>query len=143
MNEKGFTLVEILTSIVILSIIIVSLLTLFVQSSRINNYSKGMMEATYIAESSMEEINNAVATAVTTEVTTPAFLSKFILPSNYAKKCPEGTCYEKNINANGHYVFVDFIPKGNLITVKVRVFNDSSNSKRLEAHMEMLVSWVK
>lgn len=40
MNEKGMTLVEILASIVILSIIIVSLLSMIVQSSRTNAISK-------------------------------------------------------------------------------------------------------
>jgi hypothetical protein len=102
-----------------------------------------MMDATYVAESTMEEINNAVTNAVTTEVTSQAFLSKFSLPTIYTKKCTDGTCYEKNTNTNGHYVFVEFVPKNLLISVKVKVFNNNSSSKKLEAQMEMLVSWKK
>jgi hypothetical protein len=102
-----------------------------------------MMDATYVAESTMEEINNAITIAVTTEFTSPAFLSKFSLPSMYTKKCTDGTCYEKTTNTNGHYVYVELVPKDLLISVKVKVFNNSSSSKTLEAQMEMLVSWKK
>lgn len=57
-NAKGFTLVEILVSITILSIIVVTFLTFFIQSAKTNASSVNMLDATYVAQSQMEEVYN-------------------------------------------------------------------------------------
>lgn len=144
-SEKGITLVEILASIVLLSIIIVSLLSMFVQSSNTNNISKNIMDATYVAENSMEEINNAVSShTVTTAENTTDFLRTFSLPSGYKKICPDGTCYEKRTDTDGHYLYVVFQPKDiSLVTVQVKVYNNDTSAKKLESQMEMIISWKK
>lgn len=137
-TEKGLTLIEILASITILFIIIMSLLSFFVQSSRTNNTSKKIMDGTYVAESNMEVISNLVSTT-----SSPVSLSAFNLPG-YTEKCLNGTCYyEKgpNTDTNGHYVYVELVSMGtSLVTAKVKVYNDSSRSN-LEAQMELLLSW--
>lgn len=143
-SEKGITLIEILASIVILSIIILSLLSMFTQSSTTNNVSQNIIDATYIAENSMEEINNAVSQAVTTETSSTNFLKSFNLPAVYTKKNTDGSIYEKRTGTNGRYVSVTFEPKDStLISVQVKVFSNDSSSKKLEAHMEMVLSWGK
>ena len=54
LNNEGFSLVELLIAIVILSIIVVPLLHSFVTSARTNAKSRSTMHATAIAEDVME-----------------------------------------------------------------------------------------
>ncbi|SEO93884.1 prepilin-type N-terminal cleavage/methylation domain-containing protein [Amphibacillus marinus] len=55
-NEQGLTLVEVLASITILSIIVVTFLAFFIQSARTTKVSEDVMDATYLAQSYMEKI---------------------------------------------------------------------------------------
>lgn len=55
LNNEGFSLVELLIAIVILSIIVVPLLHSFVTSARTNAKSRNTMHATAIAEDVMEQ----------------------------------------------------------------------------------------
>lgn len=57
-NQDGLTLVELLGSIVILSIIVVSFLGFFIQSSRTTKVSGEIIDASYIAQQQAEEIYN-------------------------------------------------------------------------------------
>ncbi|MEH7276294.1 type IV pilus modification PilV family protein [Neobacillus vireti] len=54
-NEKGVTLIELLTSIVILSIILLSFMTFFTNSFQYNAISSDKMKATNIAREVQEE----------------------------------------------------------------------------------------
>ncbi len=55
-NNKGFTLVEIIITIAILSIIIIPIYSLFLTSAKANNMSVHKLNATMIAQSYMEEL---------------------------------------------------------------------------------------
>lgn len=55
-NEKGLTLAEVLASIVILSIILISGLSIIIQSAKTNKTSENIIDATYIAQKEMENI---------------------------------------------------------------------------------------
>lgn len=136
MNEKGMTLIEILASIVILSIIVVSLLTFFVQSSKTNTVSKNIINATYVAENEMENIYG--------KVTVVKSLAEFSTPEGYVEKSKSevSAYYEKNIP--NHFVTLELLSDtGNpTVKVKVKVFKDSSKTKT-EAQMEMLLAWKK
>lgn len=132
-SEKGITLIEILASIVLLSIIILSLLSFFLQSSQSNRFSENIIEATYVAESNMEEMNNVISSNTITN------LIYLTVPSDFKRECPDGSCYSRIVNTNRHYVFVKLELKGNLVKVKVEVKN--MNQTKLEAQMEKLVSW--
>lgn len=57
-NEKGLTLIEVLASIVILSIIVIFVLLIFNQTMRTNKTSESIIDATYIAQKEMEQIYN-------------------------------------------------------------------------------------
>lgn len=73
-NEiNGFTLVEVLASIVILSILLISFLLIFLQTMKTTNTSEDIIDYTYIAQTEMEKVyeltkepytdrNNAIAT---------------------------------------------------------------------------------
>ncbi len=55
-NENGLTLVEVLASIVILSIILVSILMILLQSMKAKQISEVIIDATYIAQTEMEKM---------------------------------------------------------------------------------------
>lgn len=59
-NEAGLTLVEVLASIVILSLIIVTFLAFFINSARTTEISSDNLDANFIAQEYMEEIYNIV-----------------------------------------------------------------------------------
>jgi len=156
MNEKGMTLIEILALIVILSIIIVSMLTMIVQSSRSNTVSKKIMSATYVAESTMEELNGTVAQSTDLTLTFPTELKK-ITDSNgnpkYTILSNTNGLASIETTVPGYYVYIELtspppITKVNsttgnrLVNVIVRVKKDKTTAK-IEAQMEMLLSWKK
>ncbi|TSI10136.1 prepilin-type N-terminal cleavage/methylation domain-containing protein [Lysinibacillus sp. BW-2-10] len=56
LNESGISLVEVIASIVILSIIILSIFSLLTQSSKTTRTSERIIDATYVAQTEMEEL---------------------------------------------------------------------------------------
>ncbi|WP_397539477.1 hypothetical protein [Rummeliibacillus pycnus] len=55
-NEKGATLVEVIASFVILVILLISFFTLFIQTKQTTKSSAQVVDATYLAQTEMEEI---------------------------------------------------------------------------------------
>jgi prepilin-type N-terminal cleavage/methylation domain-containing protein len=146
MNEKGMTLIEVLASIVILSIIVVSLLTFFVQSSRTNSVSKNIISATYVAEKSLEEIYETISkTYMLSDFITanPNPAGFTLLSRTYdADSVPVKAIYEKNEST--YYIKMELESAKNspLVKVKVKVYTDSTDVNT-EAQMEMLLAWKK
>ncbi|WHX99495.1 type II secretion system protein [Neobacillus sp. DY30] len=152
MNEKGLTLIEVLASIVILSIIGVSLLTFFVQSARSNNLSKTMMDSTYVAQTQMEEINNY--NQGSTSTTSISMLGqKLINSGSYTRYYDIGGgctttststfCYGKTLAGDKRYVDVKLSTHSAEIgKVLLKVYKDSTKTKQ-EAQMEMFIPWKK
>ncbi|MDQ1001323.1 prepilin-type N-terminal cleavage/methylation domain-containing protein [Neobacillus niacini] len=146
MNEKGMTIIEILAAIVILSIIVVSLLSVFVQSARSNHVSKNIVDATYVAENEIEEVYSQIKASTS--------LGTLTTPAGYTEKSKttENAVYEKSIPK--HYIYLELISPavpadpavpavGNpLVTVKVKVYKDHTKAVQ-EAQMEMVVQWKK
>lgn len=136
-NEKGLTLVEILASLVILSIVVVSLMPMFVQSSHFNQSSKKIEDATYIAESNMEDLFHLSTSSVLSDGIVKL---STIEGYNQVSNCPIGYCYEKKMN--NHYVFIQLKNSSNngLMDGVVSVYSDSTMTKK-EAQMETLLNW--
>uniref|UniRef100_A0A942T468 Prepilin-type N-terminal cleavage/methylation domain-containing protein n=1 Tax=Neobacillus citreus TaxID=2833578 RepID=A0A942T468_9BACI len=137
-SEKGMTLVEILVSIIVLTIIIISLLSMFVQSSQTNRVSKNMMDATYLAESQIEEINN-----MNTSTDSPSIdnLSSQLVAKGYTQDSSCSYCY--SLAKNGHYVFVQLSNvSAELGKIIVKVYKDNKKTSQ-EAQMELVISWKK
>lgn len=55
-NEEGLTLVEVLASIVILSIVLTTFLLIYAQSAKTTYQSEETIDATYVAQTEMEKI---------------------------------------------------------------------------------------
>ena len=58
-DESGMTLVEVLASIVILSIVITIVFMVFIQSAKTTRMSESVVDATYIGQSEMEKVYTA------------------------------------------------------------------------------------
>ncbi|MFS0822523.1 type IV pilus modification PilV family protein [Bacillus sp. 1P02SD] len=137
-NQSGITLIEVLASIVILSLIIVTIVPMFIQSSKANNLSKSITESTYLAESEMEEIIQ-----LNTKSASPSLseLSKQMNDYGYNTDLSCSTCY--GMTKDDRYVFVQLKDTStDLVKVVLKVYRDSSKQK-LESQMETIISWKK
>lgn len=126
-EKEGMTLIEVLLSIVILSIVIVTFLTMFVQSARTNKYSEKMLNATYTAQTEMEKIYNKS----TQNVAIKAGMNSLGFSG-------DESLFEKE--SNGFYVTAEVVPVGNIKKVIVKVYRNRSD-KKLEAQMETRMEW--
>ncbi|WP_096550729.1 hypothetical protein [Ureibacillus thermosphaericus] len=88
-NELGLSLLEVVASIIILSIILIAFFTFLVQSKKINRISESIADATYIAQMEMENLyslsngenfNNLILKLKSD--------SNYTLQSESLKKCP-------------------------------------------------------
>ncbi|HJF32402.1 MAG TPA: hypothetical protein K8V56_11595 [Sporosarcina psychrophila] len=66
LGENGLSLVEVLASFVILTLLLTTFLMMFIQSAKVNKSSEHIIEATYIAQTEMENIY-ALSTSFTRE----------------------------------------------------------------------------
>lgn len=55
-NEHGVTLVELLASIVLITLILTTFITIFIQSAKTYKTSENIIDATYVAQAEMEKI---------------------------------------------------------------------------------------
>src|SRR5699024_558232 len=55
-NERGVTLVELLASIVIISIILISVISIFNLTMKANRTSEDIIDATYVAQTEIERV---------------------------------------------------------------------------------------
>lgn len=62
-NNKGLTLLEVVASIVIISIILITFSSVFLQSKKANVASQNVVDATYTAQMTMEELYSDVTSA--------------------------------------------------------------------------------
>ncbi len=58
MNKNGFTIIELLTALVFLTIGVLALAGLQIASTRGNFYSSNLTQATYLAQDRLEYLNN-------------------------------------------------------------------------------------
>lgn len=90
-GEEGMTLVEVLASIVLLSLIITTFLSFFIQAAKTNNRTDAVNEATFIAQEQIELLTY-YATTKTVEETLDLMETEsngFAIESNLTKKSNE------------------------------------------------------
>lgn len=137
-SEQGLTLIEVLASIVILFIIIVSMVPMFVQSAKSNIISQNITDSTYLAQKEMEEV---IYLNTNSESPSLANLSEGILIKGYSNDPTCSNCY--GISKEGHYVFVQLNTLSDeLGKVVLKIYKDDKKNKQ-EAQMEMILSWKK
>lgn len=111
-QESGVTLVELLASIVLLTIIVTTFLTFFVQAGRTNNRIDDMNEATFIAQEQLELITGY------SEELTVADTKKKLATSK-----------------NGYNIHVTFEPKDDLQAVMVVVSKEEKPLAQMETRL--------
>jgi type II secretory pathway pseudopilin PulG len=132
-SERGITLVEIIASIAILTLIILTFMPMFTQSMRSTKISTDMLDATYLAQSTMEDVYHLTETYPFSEavdqVDDMTFLGK------------EDGWYRYVQFKDGAYIELSVEePDRGLSNVLVKVYSDDLKSK-LEAQMETIYRW--
>ena len=130
-EERGISLVEVIASIVLLSIILLSFFTLILQSNKATHKSNGIMNSTYMAQIEMENLYNYSSNACSYEDLALGYtlnpteqISYTMLPGvdkTYVSELREGDEYnfyltvetflEGTIYNNAVYVHLDVIEK--------------------------------
>lgn len=123
-NQKGMTLIEIIVSLAILAIIIVPFLNMFLQSTVTTQKSKVMLDATYVAQSVMEDIYND---SLNVDGKTP--------------KPPSGIKKKWNSSDEKYWIYIKITSQdNNLVGVIVKIYADKSELE-LKAQMETKLLW--
>lgn len=130
-NEKGFTLVEVMASFVILAILLTAFFTFFIQTAKTGKSSENIVDATYIAQSEMEK-----AFAVSKKVTNREEAIKSLgykkedSSSDFTKKDSKNTIKLKLKGNNS---------APNLTNIIIEVYENNENN--LKAKMENVFVW--
>lgn len=145
-SNKGLTLVEIIASLALLSIIILSIIPLFIHSAQANKNSKETMDATLLAQTELENIVNINDHA---EQSNLEYMYDVILQKGYKK---DETCENcLGINKDGHYIIVQLknISKNNhpnesptLGKIVIKVYQNDQKLEQ-ESQMELVIPWKK
>lgn len=138
-NRKGMTLIEIIVSLAILAIIIVPFMNMFVQSTVTNKKSETILDATYVAQSNMENIysisKSKTFIAGRLQLTdNDGFIETDVSTNNN---------YNYTKNVTGYFINIQImriVGKGNLVKLLVKIYDNSSMSK-LESQMETILPW--
>ncbi|WP_186576254.1 type IV pilus modification PilV family protein [Aquibacillus kalidii] len=139
-SNKGFTLIEILASITILSIVILSFLAFFVQSAKTNEITEDISDATYLAQEEMEKMYH-----ITTQYTFSKALTELVENTGYVAGQNNGATMEytfsKDTDEYKIALTLDKPSSTNIGNVLVKVYESKSN--KLEAQMETIYNWKK
>lgn len=134
-DEHGLTLVEVLASIVIISIIFISIITILTQTARTNKTSVEIIDATYLAQTEMENLY-----AISRQGTNPVLDG-----SIYSSEPDDGSwkVYHKQ-SADPDFFFEirkeDLADSMSRIVVRVYDKTDVAKSEP-RAQMETLLKW--
>ena len=134
-SEKGLSMVEILTSIVILALIFISIITILNLTAKSNKTSEKIIDATYIAQQEMEYIYEKSLDETSELETIP----------EYAKQSNDGNwfVYHKNIANSDYFLEIkEDRTEFPMVRVVVKVYDVNDISKtEPKAQMETLLKW--
>ncbi|MER2090754.1 MAG: prepilin-type N-terminal cleavage/methylation domain-containing protein [Sporosarcina sp.] len=136
MEENGFTLIEVLASIVILTLLLTTFLMMFLHSAKVNEASGHIIDAIYKAQTEMEKI---YAASLST-----AFSGRegAIVNLDYEKKVSEGSwkVFEKKDDQEDRLVKIRMLDRNvNMTRLIVEVYEGPD--KILRAKMENILMW--
>lgn len=140
-SNKGFTLVEVLISLMLISIIVTAFMSLFVYSAKTNEMSKTSTKSTYIARDTIEMIYDLSKEKSSLEEINNALIDKE--DEVYKKLTESGSEYYPYAfynNKDNKYITVELEESGesqNLIRVIVKVYEEKDG--KIEAQMETLL----
>ncbi|WP_214875297.1 prepilin-type N-terminal cleavage/methylation domain-containing protein [Exiguobacterium sp. CH10] len=110
-SEKGFTLIEVLVSIVVLSIVSFSLLTIFTQSLKTTHDSLNQTIANQVAQNTLHTLNRRAAT-----IEQPLELSQLM---NQGGTCD--FCEDTRIHGDKYVATIESLSSGPGHTIEVKI----------------------
>ena len=133
-SRSGFTLIELILSIAIIGMIIVSFMPLFVMSAKNNNRSENMLSATYLGKDAME-----LAYHLSTTVPYNDLASELVDTEGYINLSNGAYGIE---SGDEKYIHIQFTKGENekLVKVLVKVYEDQ-RMNQLEVQYESLYFW--
>ena len=120
-RKNGITLMEVMVSIMILSIIVIAFFPLFSQTAISVRKSEKIVDASYVAQSVLETYYNNSRNPESP------------LPADSVRKFPDEW-------GKGYWVVSETSAIGSLVKVLVRVYSDDSE-ETLESQMELHLIW--
>ena len=142
LNESGISLVEVIASIVILSVILISVFTMLTQSGKTTKNNEDIVEATYLAQMEIEKLYNESLSLSANEY--PTALINLNYKYDRTKTDADGytieTYYYDGTTINNAYVEISVklrIPDSPLLIIYVY---DKKNGK-LKAQMQNIFEW--
>lgn len=137
-SERGFSLVELLTAIVLLALLVGPFLTMFVQTAKSNQLTQKIDDATFVANSEMEYLYNLSTTTSLSNLPTQIAADNV----NYQPvSCSVGLCYTKQVTNHFIYIQLKTDPQSSTLEdVLVQVYKTSAKAQ-LQAQMESVYAW--
>lgn len=143
-EERGISLVEVAASIVLITIILISFFTFFIQSKKLHVTSESVVDATYIAQQEMEEIYGLVSSNKSDWLISPINKHISLQGGNFIYDPSDLQCKNKckkflSTDNPEHWVLLQPNPDhSNLVIVYVNVPRDNS---ALPVVMESIFRW--
>lgn len=149
LNETGLSLLEVVASIVLLTIILLSVASMLIQSSKTTSTSEDIIDATYIAQREMEDLYNYAKKNEFNLDKQTTYQSK---SWNYSKNPTDNNNFENN--EIEPYITISFnkVPlysksnniDSNLTRVIIKVYDkksDKKSGKAPKAQVENTLEW--
>ncbi|WP_186321530.1 prepilin-type N-terminal cleavage/methylation domain-containing protein [Bacillus sp. FJAT-22090] len=135
LNSKGLTLIEILVSIILITIILTAFFSLFIQSAKTGKTSEEVVDATYIAQAEMEKLYE-----ISKNADLNSSINEEVKSLNYSQPNPKEDFFTKE--TNGLFVHLKlkkhFYPQ--MYYLVIEVF-EQENGTRPRAKMETILEW--
>lgn len=145
-NQSGFTLIEVIASLVIITIILISFFSFFLSNAKTTKTSNDIFDATYYAQKEMEHLYQLSQTRTFDDRISA--ITAMPQPDEERKKYyyqGTTTSFEKYGDAqanpgNIYYYHLTCVPKTlNLTKVVVKVYDKKNGT--LKAQMENILEW--
>lgn len=152
-NENGLSLIEVVASILIISVILISFSSFFIQSKKVNVQSNNISDATYTAQAEMEKIF-LVSKSVPRNMisTTFDFNNGYAFQQQIAGSC--NSTSKTDFSYSNKYIYTktvdDFLVKlevsilcnyPDLTNVKITVFEQRDGQQISKAIVENAYVW--
>lgn len=142
-SEDGFSLIEVIISLVILTIILLSIFSLIIQAMKTREISENIIDATYIAQTEMEN-----AFAVSNSSNFNERITSIQNQLNYPTPISTNGALifrKKKIIENNEVIIQlelrDHSSLPNLTPIIIKVFEVRNSEEKLTAQMENILAW--
>lgn len=142
-NESGFSLIEVIISLVILTIILLSIFALIIQAMKTREVSENIIDATYIAQTEMEN-----AFAVSNSSNFDERITSIQNQLNYPPPISTNGAliFRKTKIIENNEVIIQLELRNhsslpNLTPIIIKVFEVRNSEEKLTAQMENILAW--